>query len=221
MSNLRDMVSHRLQPLRYFYDGAHLTCTAVPDSAQSALMTEGFIPAGRCMHLDRTKKPGALQVSKLGCNGGKKIPVWIFRDSDAYSGGFPGHDVTTVNHVTWADGSFGNLLHFVGVEGYELATSEFDTTRTYYVGDWLRAPEADTPLDATNLNDVAGIVTNNTVRLGRECVVGIVSPNEWAPFQLTAGSPAHQLDPNGTKMLSFYTTYRPPLENVDETIVTA
>lgn len=219
MATFRDMTSHRLQPLRHFYQGAHLVVNAVPDAAQAALMTGGYIPAGRCMHLNPATKYGQLPGSKLGCAGNNKIPVWLFRDSDAYSGGFPGDNVATSTAPVWADGSTGQLLHFVGLEGFELATSEFQKARDYTIGDYLKAPEYDNS-GATHANNTAGIVTNDTVRWGTETIVGIVAPGEWAPYGLrSSGSNDQVLDPDGTKMLAFYTTYRPGLQHVPSSVV--
>jgi hypothetical protein len=149
--------------------------------------------------------------------------VWIFRDSDAYSGGFPGEDSTVVNGPSWADGADGLILHFVGLEGFELATSEYDVSRTYLVGEELRAPEYD-PLFAggasVHINTLAGVVTNQNVRYGRECIIGIVAPSEYSPLINRSAVGNNVIDENGTKILTFYTTYRPPLENVNTAIVT-
>lgn len=212
MSTFRDMVTHRLQPLRHFYQGAHLIVNAVPDAAQAALATGGYIPSGRCMHLSPTTKYGRMPTSKLGCVGHNKIPVWLFRDSDAYSGGFPGQSSASATNIVWADGAYSNLLHFVGLEGYELATSEFKKTVAYVVGQYLIAPEPAT--NDTAGMDAAGIV--EPIALGipdDKTVVGIVAPGEFSPATLRdpvdpSATASQVLDPDGTKMLAFYTTYR-------------
>jgi len=208
----RDMTSHRLQPMRHFYKGNHLVCNAVPWATQTALFSENAMPAGRCLHLDPTADPGTLPTAKLGCSGNNKVPVWLFRDSDAYSGGFPGPSSVTSTSITWDDGSTGQLLFFVGLEGYELATSEFDKTQTYKVGQYLKAPEHDPGHgggSAVHAQTIAGIATNDSVLYGRDTIVGIVSPAVFQPLgKIVSGD---IIDPDGTAMLPFYTTYRPPV----------
>ncbi len=103
------------------------------------------------------------------------------------------------------------------MQGFELQTTEFDTTRTYKNGDYLKSPELgeNPPLaPAIDAQTRAGMLTNDTVLYGAYTIVGIVSPGVAAP---KAEPP---LDEYNNKVLSFYTCYIPPVEATLATITT-
>jgi len=211
----RTMTKNMLTPLRHFYNGAHLITHASTDPAETALQQFEAHPAGRCMHL----KPGVtatgeLPIALLGCDGNNKIPVHLFRASDTYSAaGYAGPSSATENGPSWSAGNTtaDRNLMFVGLEGYELATTEFDKTqRPYHVGDYLRAPEhnsgaADTTVD---IRTVAGVLTKAGITHGASTIVGIVSSN--VPNDEDSTQTPDE-NPYGEMALSFYTTYRPPI----------
>ena len=206
---IRDMHSHMLTPLRSFSESGHLVANITFDSTEEALSEFGAIPAGRCLHMTNLTGQNQIPVCKWGCEGNEKIPVFLYRPSDSYSGGYPGPDPTTNMGPTWSTGVERRILGYVGMEGFELATTEFDTSRAYKVGHYLKALELSNNTDADEAQTSAGVLTNNTVRYGADTIVGIVSPGVASPM---AKDNVH--DEYHNKVLSFYTTYRPPVEGL-------
>lgn len=205
----RGMTKNMLTPLRHFWEGSHLVCNAKVAPSEEALSEYGAIPAGRAMHLTNATGPNDLPVAKLGCDGNEKVPVFIYRPSDSYSVGYEGPDPATELGPSWVtEGDERGVLMFVGMEGFELATTEFNSARTYKVGEYLRAPEHDTgaPDAQVDVRTVAGVLTNDTVVNGVDTIIGVVSPGVNAPMAAADGT-----DEYGNQTLSFYTTYRPPI----------
>ena len=208
MAYIRNMTRHMLTPLRSKRESGHLVLNAVPDAAEGAKFLDQAVPAGRCMHLVKTTGVGEMPAAKLGCVGNAKVPIWIYRDSDSYSAGIAGPDPAVENGPPWDTGMDGGILMFVGLEGFELMTTEFDKNQTYYVGDYLRAPEhnsgaADPIADA---RDVAGVATKALAVFGSTTIVGIVSPGVMG-----SRYDEDQRDAHRNEVLSFFTTYRPPV----------
>ena len=205
---IRTMTAHVLHPLRSKRDPAHLVVNAMVDSDQAALFVDEAVPAGRCMHLTRTTASGAMPSAKLGTTGNAKVPVWIYRDSDSYSAGYLGPNPATSTGPGWSTGMEGGILMYVGLEGFELATTEFDSEIDYVVGDYLRAPEftVGTGDDANEARTVAGVVTSANAVFGASTIIGIVSPGFIGERFDGTG-----YDPFRNKVLSFFTTYRPPV----------
>ena len=205
---VRSMTKHMLTPLRSKRDPAHLVLNAVPNATEATYFIDQAVPAGRCMHLVRDTGPGQLPNAKLGCTGNNKLPVWIYRASDSYSAGYAGPDPAVETGVTWSTGMSGGILMYVGMEGFELATTEYDKTLTYVVGDYLRAPEPNMAADplTDEFRDVAGVVTNANATYGGSTIVGIVSPGFIGQRFDDPGR-----DPFRNQVLSLYTTYRPPV----------
>lgn len=223
MSNyrLRDMISHMLTPLRGTVEAGHLVTNTRVFGDEAAVSDYGAIPAGRCMHLTGTTDPNTIPVAKLGCSGNNKIPVFIFRSSDSWSVGVAGPDSTQVTHPSWAGGEYEKVLVYVGLEGFELMTTEFDTEQDYKVGDYLCSPEATEAVSASvatdlrdAVNNYAGKLTKKTladsdVLYGVDTIVGIVSAGVHSDMDRD-----NEHDVYGNKVLPFYTTYRPPLQGV-------
>lgn len=226
MTAPRDMTTHMLTPLKFYHDGTHLVTNAVPDATEATKFVEQAIPAGRCMHIARNAGSGEKPAAKLGCAGNNKIPVFIFRPSDSYSAGFAGPDSATDMMPGWNAGGTGMILMFVGMEGFELETTEFDKTRSYTIGDYLVAPEhnaaAADPL--ANARNIAGVLTNLDSSLatpaapkhGASTIIGQVSPGVWNPMAPGRSTADHKLSPYGTEVLSFYTKYDPPIEGLKQ-----
>lgn len=214
----RNMTRHMLTPLRHFYQGNHLIGHAAMDATEEQYQEYGRHPSGRCMHLvPGQTECGNLPLARLGCEGNNKIPVFLFRDSDSYSGaGFAGPDPAVENGPAWSTGinSVGRHLVFIGLEGFELATTEFDKTAgPYHVGDYLRAPEFDSGAQDKyeNARTVAGILTKGDTPYGASTIVGIVSSS--APNDVDTKQTPDE-NPYGERALSFYTTYRPPVQGL-------
>jgi len=180
-------------------------------ASEEALSEYNAIPAGRCMHLTDATSSNETPVAKLGCNGNRKLPVFIFRPSDSFSAGFEGPSSETEFGPTWATGTEKKLLMFVGLEGTELMTTEFDRTRTYKQGDYLRSPELgdDGAGDAVDAQTIAGMLTNDNVVHGVHTIVGMVSPGSGSPMNDTA-----ERDVYGNYVLSLHTMYKPPIEGL-------
>lgn len=213
----RNMTDHMLTPLKSFWNGSHLVTNGAVDAAQAALSEYKAVPGGRCLHLTDATGPNEVPSAKLGCDGNEKIPVWLYRDSDSYSAGMAGGepDSSTYTGPSWNNGVEQRLLMFVGLEGFELSTTEFDSTQNYTVGQYLVAPEA-TAGDADDIQNVAGVATNvavdngGVVANGAHCIIGIVSPGVSSPMAGAYSGNANG-DEYGNDVLSLYTTYRPQI----------
>lgn len=195
-----NMVAHKLEVIRS-YDGEDtLQVNVKPDATQAAIFPNKAVFAGRCLHFNAARQ-GELGVS------GHQVPLWLFRQTDRPSGGFNGVAATAATQLSWQDGSKGEYLAFVGIQGLEISTTEFDTAQTYAINDLLTAPlfsDATFDTDAKKLAG-AGVVSNKntaaaTVKWGKDPVVGVISNLD-------------QTTPHaGLKMLRFYTIYMPPIE---------
>jgi hypothetical protein len=209
----RNMTAHMLTPLRAYAESGHLVTNIKTDPVQAAASEFYRIPAGRCLHTTNATGPNEVPICKLGCEGNGKIPVFLFRDSDSYSAGYEGPNPATALVPAWSTGQDSRLLAFVGLEGYELATTEFDTTRTYLVGQALRSPEVGSTAGVTDVQvDVqnhAGMLTNASVVHGADTIVGIVSPGFASPQAEDPG-----IDEHLNKVLTFYTRYTPPIQGL-------
>jgi len=205
------MTQHMLTPLRSKRESGHLVLNAVPDATQAALFLEGAVPAGRCMHLVRATGSGVMAAAKLGIIGNAKVPAWIYRPSDSYSAGFPGPEPTIENGPSWNTGMEGGILMYVGLEGFELMTTEYDKSQTYFVGDYLLAPEHDLGAGdpVAHARDIAGVATKVNAVFGASTIVGMVSPGLYGQRYDEDGR-----DPFRNQVLSFYTTYRPPVAGI-------
>lgn len=186
------MTRNKLEVLRSTKDPARLVKSLKPDATQEAMWAPFGIPAGRCMHRN------AAGEMELGVTG-NQVPFWLFRDTDKPSGGNTGDGVDVAPHATWADGSEHVLLHFAGIEGLEIATTEF-IAATYNMHDFVTAPTvAGYSTDADKKTN-AGVVTKTNAVYGKNPVVGVCI------------EPAGQYyKPHGINMLVFYTLYRPPI----------
>lgn len=211
MARPRNMTDHMLTPLRSFSKAGHLIVNAKVLPSEELLSEFSAVPAGRCMHLIDATTSGQIPVAKLGCSGNNKLPVFIFRPSDSYSAGFEGPDPTTEYGPSYDTGSEGVLLMFVGLEGTELQTTEFDKTRVYKQGDYLRAPELGEVGTGNNVDaqTIAGILTNATVVHGAHTIVGMVSPGAGSPMDDPSGR-----DVYGNFILTLHTMYKPPVQGL-------
>lgn len=205
---VRDMTQHMLTPLRSKREPGDLVLNVIPDATQAAFFLDQAIPPGRCMHLVKNTGSGVMPNAKLGCTGNGKLPVWIYRASDSHSAGYAGPVPSVARGPGWATGMNGGILCYVGLDGFELGTTEYDQDLTYNVGDYLRAPEADVAADPMEdeVRDVAGVVTNALAVYGSTTIVGQVSPGF-----VGVGPRGVGFDPFGNKMLTFYTRYLPPV----------
>lgn len=216
----RNMISSRLTPLRGVDEAGHLVANVRVSADEAALSEYGRIPSGRCVHIvPAMADPFTVPIVELGCVGNNAIPGFVYRDSDSWSVGVAGPSSVTATGPSWSGGVDERLLMYVGLEGYELMTTEFDSTRTYKQGEYLKsltvaAAVAGPATDDTDaVRNFAGRLTNESVVYGVDTVIGIVSPGVSSPMA-TPGT-----DPSNNRVLCFYTTYRPPFAAIDGDIV--
>ena len=140
------------------------------------------VPRGRVVHVDST---GAFAMGAHNTN----VAVFLLNGSG---------DADVSNPGTTAGGKFmhqavaptGKLSGLVATGGYEIASTEFDTSRTYTPGDLLTAAADNT--DAA----VGGVLTNESVEQFVTPVVGVVSSGKAQNH-------------NGIQALSFWSVWLP------------
>ena len=195
--NIPSMTRNNLQVLRAYDGGTVLQRNVKMNDAQSALFSNGAVPAGRCISLGSDGE-GYLGVS------GNRVPMWLFRSTDKPSSGMQGPPATTATEMTWADGSVNAVLAFVGLEGLEIATTEYNKNETFNFNDPLTARMSNNAAYSTDAARAAnaGVVFKTGVVYGAHPVVGVVSdpptgPNNYRRFD--------------QPYLVFYTCWRPPV----------
>lgn len=204
-----DMTSQKLDVLRGLDGFEHeLIKNLTPDSTEELAMIGQNIPAGRCV-----SRTGVNGETTLGCKG-RSVPYFTFRGSAQPSTGAVSdpQPVQLAPHVTWKSDAEHKVLCYAGIEGLELATTEF-VAGTYAIGDYLVAPTvAAVGLAITNGVTDAGKVTNQVGAVapayGRDPIVGIVSE---AAFR----------KPHRVDMLVFYSLYRPAIEQLSNALPAA
>lgn len=185
-----------LQVLRHYDGDGNLQRVMKIPAAVEATFADNAVPAGRVLSLNSATGEADLGVP------GKQVPMWLFRRTDRPSGGWKGEPATTATGLTWSDGSVEQFLCFVGIEGLEVATTEFDNAQTYNYNDFVIAPDGPKAIGLGWTLDQAGRLTNQGVVYGAHPVVGVVSkiPGDYSRFNNT--------------YLVVYTLYRPPIEGL-------
>lgn len=189
------MTAHKLEVLRSLdgFEGV-LVKNLTPSAAQEALFPNSGMYAGRC--LSRASDGSA----ELGVSG-NRVPYWLFRTSNLPSTGMSS-PVAVQNEVdlTYKDGRAHVVLCYAGIEGLELATTEFiaSTGTPYALNQFLTAPVASAFSTDPEKVAGAGVLTNLGAVYGKDPIVGVVSES--------AKRAPHKVD-----MLVFYTLYRPPV----------
>lgn len=178
------LTEHGLDVKKGWFDMASLDYSTTLASSLPA----GFVlERGRVVHVDPTTGgfvPGPHKTN---------VAVFLLNGSE---------DADVSNPGTTASGNFmhlavaptGKLSGLVATGGYEISTTEFDSTRTYAPGDLLSATRSATPA----VTD--GRLTNNTVTQYVTPVVGVVSSG--------AGK-----NHNGIQALSFWCVWLPGATN--------
>lgn len=178
------MFEHGLDVKKGWFDMAALDYAAKLSSA-----FEFALPRGRVVHVDATGKfmPGAHQTCPA---------VFLLNGSEDADVSNPG-TTSSGNFMHYAIAPTGNLSGLVATGGYEISSTEFDTTRTYAPGDLLSATRAAAPAAGD------GKLTNNAVTQFVKPVVGVVS----------SGSATNH---NGISALSFWCVWLPAATNWDD-----
>lgn len=140
------------------------------------------VPRGRVVHVDSDGnfRPGAHNTG---------VAIFLLNSSN---------DADVSNPGTTASGNFmhraiaptGKMSGLVATGGYEISSTEFDSSRTYTPGDLLTAAASNT--DATT----GGVLTNNGVTQYVNPVVGVVSSGKAKNH-------------NGVQSLSFWCVWLP------------
>ena len=135
--------------------------SALDYSAKLSSSVTFDVPAGRVVHLD----PDGKFATGAHATG---VAIFLLNGSA---------DADVSNPGTTASGNFmhqaiapaGNMSGLVATGGYEIATTEFDSSRVYAPGDLLTATAADTN------STTGGRITNASVTQFVTPVVGVVS----------------------------------------------
>lgn len=206
----KKMTETNMQVLRQYDGGMILQANVKPAAAQVAIFADGAIPAGRCCSRNSV---GELE---LGVSG-RRVPMWIWRRSDAPSTGSEYTPVSSATDLTFADGSTKQVLCFVGIEGLEIATTEYlkdsnNGNGTYAINALVSARMTS---DSSYADDAAraagaGKLFFYNVFYGAHAVVGVVS----AVGNTYGIEPATGARRFGLTYLQIYTLYRPPVEGL-------
>jgi len=152
------------------------------------LGTVGYtLPRGRVVHLEH------VAGKEVFLPGVRATDVAIFLLNGA-------NDADVANDGTTASGKFvqqaispsGKLSGVVATGGYEIDSTEFDSTRTYVAGDLLTAHLGASSSDAAT----GGVLTNASVTQFVTPVVGVVSSGKHTNH-------------NGVSTLSFWSVWLP------------
>lgn len=197
MNTIGNMTRHKLDVTRTL-DGfeSALIKNLTPSLAQEALFPNYGIYAGRCM----SRAVGG--DAELGVSG-NRVPYWMFRTSNLPSTGSASSVLAVADEpgLTAQDGATHKVLHYAGIEGLEMATTEYNASSgtAYAINQFLTALPASSFSTDPDIVAGAGVVTNAGVVYGKTPIVGIVSETAT-------------VSPHGVAMLKFYTLYRPPIE---------
>ena len=171
------MFEHGLDVKKGWFDMASLDYDAKLASAVTF-----DVPRGRVVHVDSDGafRPGAHNTG---------VAIFLLNGSA---------DADVSNPGTTAAGNFmhkaiapsGKMSGLVATGGYEISTTEFDSSRTYAPGDLLTATASNT--DATT----GGVITNDSVVQFVNPVVGVVSSGKAKNH-------------NGIQALSFWCVWLP------------
>jgi hypothetical protein len=145
------------------------------------------LPRGRVVHLEH------VDGKEVFLPGVRKTDVAIFLLNGA-------NDADVANAGTTASGRFvqqaispsGKLSGVVATGGYEIDSTEFDSSRSYVAGDLLTAPVG----AGSGAASTGGVLTNNGVVQFVNPVVGVVSSGK-------------HVNHNGIPTLSFWSVYLP------------
>jgi len=189
------MYTHFCEPVRGGDSGQLVKIRPVDPSSLDTLIS------GRVGSLNSS---GQIQ---LGLASNTAMPLFVFKGVDQPSVYSPGGDGTNTYWVggnSFAAGT--TALALVASGGWEIQTTEFDTSKTYACNDLLTV-------------DSDGKVTNASVTLYTTPVVGVCSVHENAqnnqePFVTSpTAQPPRGVSANGIETLTFWSVYLPGTGN--------
>lgn len=180
------MFAHGLDVKKGWFDMASLDYSAKLSTAVTF-----DVKRGRVVHVDTNGNfvPGAHKTCPA---------IFLLNGSDDADVSNPGYNspMSSANFMHIAVAPTGKMSGLVATGGYEISSTEFDTSRTYQPGDLLSATRA----SATVPNATDGRLTNNSVTQFTTPVVGVVSSG--------AGK-----NHNGVQALSFWCVWLPGAAN--------
>lgn len=182
-----------LDPLKNVALDYVLDTRAQHNPVQVAYFGEPYdgIPAGRCFHKN------ANGQAELGC-AGFKVPMFSFEPSNKpQSFKSTGNVATATTTVATTSVARDATRFLVGLEQYEIRTTEFDASLNYAINDPLIAPVVS---GASQAVSAAGKLTKTGAVYGATTIVGVVSQ----PF--TAASPTKM---HSKAVLCLYTCFLP------------
>jgi hypothetical protein len=181
------MFAHGLDVKKGWFDMASLD--------YSAKLTTGItfdVKRGRVVHLNANGEfvPGAHKTCPA---------IFLLNGSDDADVSNPGYGnpITSANFMHVAVAPTGKMSGLVATGGYEISSTEFDTSKTYAPGDLLSATKATA---GASYAATDGRLTNNAVTQFTTPVVGVVSSG--------AGK-----NHNGIQALSFWCVWLPGAAN--------
>jgi len=189
------MTPSNLQVLRSYDGEGNLQRVIKPAAAQELIFKNtggGGIPAGRVCSINSSGE------AELGITG-SRVPMWLFRQTDRPSGGWQGEAVATATDMTWSD----------GIEGLEIATTEYITTgNTYALNGFvssLMSNHSSLTTDALRAASAGKVFTLDVV-YGAHAVIGVVSQVPGSYGVTSDGQKRF-----GRNYLVLYTLYRPAI----------
>jgi hypothetical protein len=183
------MTEHRLEAPKGWPNPHAVDYAAPMSAAVLAAITGGVVYAGRCVHVNNS---GSYELGITGY----QMPLFLFNNSDDPDVENPGGDPATRPGAWVAIAPTGNMMALVAAGAYELATTEFITSRTYNPNDSLYAPTGTTLA-------TSGVLTNLTGTAGTypdETIVGVVSRGR---------TPTSARNSHGEHELFFWPVYLP------------
>lgn len=156
------------------------------NAAQLAAISGGIAFGGRCVHVNNAGE------FEFGVSG-REMPMFLIQNSNDPDVENPGGDPATVAGGWVSVAPTGKMSALVGVGDHELATTEFDNTKTYQPNQPLTANSGTTLA-------TAGVLTNVNATPGTNAICGIVS---------VAHGPLSPLNSHGKPELRFWPWYNP------------
>lgn len=147
--------------------------------------------------------PGTFQI-EMGCGTDMGLPLWLWpgqNEPDISNPGVPA-GTSAAGDATYGPPDFlsvfpgqtgnENMPALVSSGGYEVETTEFDTTQTYLVNQYLRTVTSNTDINGgkvTNQNASGGapFASPGLVVVGTDTIVGIVSRGKYVNANRKSG----------------------------------
>ena len=156
----------------------------------SSVTVKDPVYAGSVVHLNASKEfePGAT---------GKMMPIFLFKGSDSF-------DVANPGGTRWlAVFPTGKLTGVVAQRGYEVGTTEFDTTDTYAPNDILHSP-TEAIVGSGNENEAGKLYRRKSWTGGANAALTLYTNNVCGVVSTGKATNQHNVS-----MLSLWTVYLP------------